>query len=88
MARLILAIIAFVLAIAVIKMVIVALVIAGLIFRTKETVGLLAIGGAFTFIAAFPAIGLSLLAIGIVAAIVHSMKKDKAVTAIDDPPQE
>ena len=74
MARLILAIVAFVLALAVLKMVIVVIVIAGLIFRTKETIGLLLLGGFLTLLAAQPLIGLGLLGI---AAIVKAVRKQE-----------
>lgn len=63
MARLLLAIIVFAMVVAVLKMVVVALVIAGLIFRTKETIGLLVIGAALAFTAAFPLVALVLAAV-------------------------
>ncbi|EQB17812.1 hypothetical protein L284_06430 [Novosphingobium lindaniclasticum LE124] len=52
---------AFALVAAVAKMVIVALVIGGLIFRTKETIGLLLLGGLFTLMSKHPAIGIPLV---------------------------
>lgn len=85
---LLLAILAFAMVIAVIKMVIVAIVVAGLIFRTKITVGLLAIGGVLTFTAAFPWIALPLLATGAVVAVVRFVRRDRAVALLEDPEQE
>ena len=67
------------------------LFLAGLIFRTKETVGLIIILGAFALLSAFPVIGLGLLAVMIVAAIVKAVRnadKEPEMLAIDDPAQE
>lgn len=77
MGRFILAILAFGAALAVIKMVIVALVIAGLIFRTRVTIGLLLIGGWLTLTAANPVVGLGLAAALIVVAVKKANKGAK-----------
>lgn len=77
MLRLILAIIAFCMAIALTKAVIVALVVAGLIFRTQQTIGLLLLGGLLTLIATYPPVGFGIVAILIVMAIVKAAKRKK-----------
>ncbi|VXC65709.1 hypothetical protein [Sphingomonas sp. 8AM] len=74
MARVILTIIALVLAITVIKAAIIALVVAGLIFRTQQTIGLLAIGGLATLVGAYPPIGLGLVAVLIIAAVARAVR--------------
>lgn len=88
MTRLILAIVAFILAMAVIKMIIVALVLAGLLFRTKETLGLLLIGGLLTLIAAHPILGLIALAAVITIGVIMKKREDREIKALDDPDQE
>lgn len=93
MARIIGAIIAFALAIAVLKMLIIALLIAGLIFRPTETVGLLIIGGLFTLFATYPVAGIALLALAAVAGIVHVARQESDPKTLlerqmDDPDQE
>lgn len=88
MTRLILAIVAFILAMAVIKMIIVALVLAGLIFRTKETLGLLLIGGLLTLIAAHPILGPTALAAVITIGVIMKQREDREVKALDVPDQE
>ncbi len=57
MARFLFALVAFVAALAILKMILVALVIAGLIFRTKTTLGLLLLGGLGTLTASYPLAG-------------------------------
>ncbi len=74
MARAIFTIIALVLAITVIKAAIIALVIAGLIFRTQQTIGLLALGGLITLVGTYPLIGSGLVAILITAAVVRAVR--------------
>ncbi|RYG89851.1 MAG: hypothetical protein EON59_00985 [Alphaproteobacteria bacterium] len=94
MARFLLAIVAFVLAIAVLKMVIAALIIAGLIFRTKETIGLILLFGLLAVIRAAPLLGLGLLALVIVMAVVLKKREARALRQAgrallsDDPDQE
>jgi hypothetical protein len=78
MARIILALLAFAMVMAVLKMVIVALVVAGLIFRTKETIGLLMLGGTIALIKTYPAVGLGLLAAAFVAVIVQVRRNKRA----------
>lgn len=78
MGRLVLAIIAFAMAIAVVKLVIVALMIAGLIFRTKETIGLLILLGLWALLKAYPAIGFSLLGMIAIVAVVRAFKAEPA----------
>ncbi len=88
MLRLILAIVAFFMAIALVKAVIVALVVAGLIFRTQQTIGLLALGGLLTLIATYPPVGFGIVAVLIVMAIVKAAKGRKEVPAIEDHSQQ
>lgn len=85
MGRLLLAIIAFTMAMAVLKMVVIAIVIAGLIFRTKETCALLLFGGFLTLLSAHPAIALGLLGFMIVAAIFLAPKKGGEPQLEDQP---
>lgn len=89
MGRLILAIIAFAMAIAVLKMVIVALVLAGLIFRTKQTLGLLLLGGTLSLIAAYPPTLFIIAGLFILAAIIKAVKDKKpdAPPALEDHSQ-
>lgn len=74
MARVILTIIALVLAITVIKAAIIALVVAGLIFRTQQTIGLLALGGLITLVGTYPLIGLGLVAVLIITAVARAVR--------------
>ncbi len=78
MGRLLVALMVFGLALAVIKLVIVAIVLAGLIFRPKETCGILLVGGWFTLTKAYPIAGFGLLAFFIIAGIVMAVKKGKS----------
>ena len=93
MGRLIVALIIFALAVAVLKMVILAAIIAGLIFRTQATVGLLMIGGLLTLLQTHPAIGFTLLAVVIIAGIAMAAGKtaaaetDAPVTGSELPPK-
>ncbi|NYT40782.1 hypothetical protein HZY97_08445 [Sphingomonas sp. R-74633] len=73
------------LAMAAIKTVIVALVVAGLIFRTKTTVGLLMLGGLLSLIAVSPVLGLSLAAALITAGVVMKNGVERGALALDDP---
>ncbi|SFR84765.1 hypothetical protein [Sphingomonas jatrophae] len=75
--RLILAIVAFALAMAVLQMALVGLVLAGLIFRPKETIGLLLICGTISLFAAHPYICLGLLAAGGLVALAKSKGTDE-----------
>ena len=77
MARIVLAILAFGAIMAIFQMVIIAIVIAGLIFRTKETLCLLLIGGFITLLGSHPVIALVLLALFVAAAIVAMKAKAK-----------
>lgn len=86
--RLALAIIIFCMAITLVKAVIVALVIAGLIFRTQQTIGLLALGGLLTLIATYPPIGIGIVLILIVMAIIKAAKGRREVSAIEDYPHQ
>jgi len=95
MGRLLLAILAFAMVMAIIKMVLIALLIAGLIFRTKETIGFLLIAGMFHLISIHPIAGLSLLGVIILLAVANAMKSNKADSrsiafdrGLDDPEQE
>lgn len=65
MGRLFLAPIAFAVVATVVKMVLIGLIIGALIFRPKETIGLLLLGGPFTLISKHPYIGI--IALGVMA---------------------
>lgn len=82
MGRIIMAILAFALVFAVFKMIIIALVLAGLIFRTKETICLLIFGGLWHLLAAYPAAGFALIGLFIVMAIVKACKKDSSTPPV------
>lgn len=86
MGRIILALLVFGAMVTIFKLVILGLVLAGLVFRTKETLGLLLIGGIITLIGRYPLIGWSLLAVVIVAAIANAMRSrppDDGATALE-----
>lgn len=85
MGRLLLAIIAFSMAMVVLAKVILAIIIAGLIFRTKETIALLMLGRFLTLLSAHPAIALGLLGLMIVAAIMQASKKGGEAQLEDQP---
>lgn len=79
---------AFAMIMAILKMVILALIIGGLIFRTKQTVGLLAIGGILSLIAFSPILGFGLVAALITAGIMKNKEKRDAAAAaamFDEP---
>jgi hypothetical protein len=88
MTRLILAIVAFVLAMSVLKMIIIALILAGLIFRTKETIGLLVILTILALIRTYPAITLGSLAAIALVSFLYKKRGEAMARAIDDPDQE
>ena len=79
MGRIILFLLVFGAVVTAFKLAILALVLAGLIFRTKETIGLLLLGVTFTLISKYPLIGWPLLATVVIVAIVQAMR--------DDPPR-
>lgn len=66
MGRFLMALVAFALVAAVVKMVLVALIVGALICRPKEALGLLLLGGLFTLISKHPFIGIP-LTIGLIA---------------------
>jgi len=70
------------------QLALILLIVAGLIFRTKETVGLLLILAIFAGLRAAPLVGLGLLVLFVVAAIVKAVKKAPKEKAIDGPEQE
>lgn len=88
MAQVFIAIIAIGLFIFAVKVAIALLLLAGLIFRTKETIGLIVILAAFALLTKYPLIGFALIGILVVAAIVKAAANVKAEPDIDDPPQE
>jgi len=75
-ARIILALLVFGAVVAILKLVLLALVLAGLIWRTKETIGLLLFGGMLTLAGKYPLIGWPLLIIVVVVAIAKAMRSD------------
>ena len=68
-------------AVAVLKMVLVALVVAGLIFRTKETIGLLLLFGAWALFNAFPAVCIGVGGVAVLVVFFRWILKKK------DPPE-
>ena len=94
--RFILALLVFGLAMIVLKMVIVALVIGGLIFRPRETIALMLFFGLITLINVHPAAGLSLLGVLIIVMIFGAKYKKTLPQAdrqlslplLDDPGEE
>ncbi|MBJ6121378.1 hypothetical protein [Sphingomonas mollis] len=72
-------------ALAVIKFAIIGLIIAGLIFRTKETVSLLAVGGFITLISTHPIIGFGLLGLIVLGFFIKKPKKVEQVAASPAP---
>ena len=77
------------LAVFAIKIAFVFLILAGLIFRTKETIGLLIVLGAWALFKAHPVAGIGLFAIAGIYAIVRAAKSDSATTEeVSDPPPE
>lgn len=76
------------LAITFIQLAIVALVIAGLVFRTRETVGLLLFFGVFALVRLEPLIGLGVIAATLALAVSIARCDARFAKAIDDPDQE
>lgn len=81
MARLFLAFVVFTMAAVVLKMVLIGLVLAGLIFRTKETIGLLILGGLWTLFKAYP---VPCFVVGGVTGVIVFVRW---ATKKDDPPE-
>lgn len=81
MAQIIGAIIAIVLLATAFKIALILLVVAGLIFRTKETVGLLAIGWIIVGFSAHPLIGIGIVALLLSISLCFKHKEKKEVTA-------
>lgn len=67
---------------------IMTLVIAGLIFRTKETLSLLFVGGMLTLIATHPIVALSGVAATFVILVLVKGHEQRQLKMIDDPDQE
>lgn len=84
MAQIFVAIIAIGLFLFAVKVAIMFLTLVGLIFRTKETIGLLLVLGAWALLMKYPAIGFALIGILIVAAIVKAVSRARA--EIHNPP--
>jgi len=67
------------------RVVVVLLFLAGLIFRTQQTIGLLLILGAFALLRAYPAICLTLLAVlGVWAFVRNGLRNRDEPTNTDD----
>jgi len=64
------------------KVAVILLVLAGLIFRTKETIALLAVGGLITLLSRHPMIGLAVIGAGIIAALTFRTRTRDS----EDPP--
>lgn len=77
-ARFIFALIVFAMALAVLKLVLVAIVLAGLIFRQKETFGLLLLLGLWALFKAYPGPTLILGGVIAVAALVRWSKSSRS----------
>lgn len=86
--RLLLAIGALSLAITFIQLAIVALVITGLIFRTRETAGLFIFLGVCALVRLEPLIGLGLIAATLALAVSVARRDTRLAKAINDPDQE
>lgn len=69
------------LAIVAIKLAIAAIILAGLIFRPKETIGVVLLLGAFALLRTYPMASFGIVALLIVYAIIKLAKSDTA----DDP---
>lgn len=68
-------IVLFSMVLAAFKIAIILLILAGLIFRTKEMLGLLAIGAGFALLQAQPAVGLGVIALIAILALYASKNK-------------
>ena len=68
-------IVLFSMVLAAFKIAIILLILAGLIFRTKETLGLLAIGAGFALLQAQPAAGMGVIALIAILALYASKNK-------------
>lgn len=75
MAQVILALLLIAMAVVALKVAILLLLLAGLIFRTKETVGLIVILALFAGFNAHPGIGLTMLAVLAIIALFRNAKK-------------
>lgn len=71
------------------QLALVVLLLAGLIFRTKETVGLLLVFGTLGVITKYPLQCLAVAGVGIFISLYFKRKEKAAVAkALDDPDQE
>jgi hypothetical protein len=77
-----------ILAMAVIKFAVIVLILAGLIFRTKETIGLLVIGGTLSLIRTYPVLTFGSLAAIALVSFLYKKRGEAMARAIDDPNQE
>lgn len=66
------------------KIAIIVLLLTGLIFRTKETVGLIVILATISFFSNHPAIGFAAIATLVIMGIVKLLKSDVAPKVITD----
>jgi ABC-type transport system involved in multi-copper enzyme maturation permease subunit len=77
------------LAIYALQLALVVLLLAGLIFRTKETVGLLLVFGTLGMITSYPLQFLAVAGVGIFISLYFKRKEKVALEkALDDPDQE
>lgn len=71
------------------KVAILLLFLAGLIFRTKETIGLILILGAFALLSAYPVAGIAVIIVAAISAFVINGRRPRdPPSAADDPDQE
>lgn len=83
MAQLIGALLLIAVAIVAVKVAILLLLLAGLIFRTKETIGLITVLAIFAGFSAHPALGAGLLALAILVSLYFKRKEGRAVKPDD-----
>ena len=66
-----------------IKLAFLFLILAGLIFRTRETIGVLMLCGALALISKYPFIGWSLVAVIAITAILRLQREDTQKQSVD-----
>ena len=85
MARILLILIAAMMTLAAIRMAIVGLLLAGLIFRAKETLVLLIALGAYTLLKAQPVIVGSIIGVGLAALLIGAAISSRTAKAVSGP---
>ena len=85
MARILLILITAMITLAAVRMAIVGLLLAGLIFRTRETLGLLIALGAYAFLKAQPLIVGSLIGVGLLALLIRAAVSGRKARTVSEP---